>query len=782
MDYNFIQNIINLKSTLLIFIAMIIIIWSGYFYLSKIKNKKNNISLYKNYIIYSLSISCWIVTNSYFHTEFLILYSESTAINIALISNISVLIAFFNAFIFSCKLRELTRRDKALKIKTRLLSVLFIFNILLNTDTDHIIKYIYIKDISDFTIIFGQSTTIFFLSLIIFATLTLYNFIIINNSVDKLIKIKSQYMIIGIVIFMLSTAIIQIGFTYFFGDFSLTWLPPALSISEITFIGYALLTSRFYSNHLIFKNIISGVISISIYVFIFKLLLIYSIIGNNTKDIIIFLLCTIISWKYCFNCTIRITKKIIYKKGLSPSDKIISLEKTFHLSIDKGMNELSLLLKIPNDNLAIIINDDNSYKSYFDNNEKIIIAYELAHEVQFLNNQNLELLYNNMCNNHIEIIIPLFTTTDNISHYFISANKSNNTIYSYEEIVALKELFNRIQHIITAEIKIKSSQALANSIAHEMRNPLAQVTLQLKEISNKTIDKKIYPHIINAKSAINHGNQLIDIILKEINGFTFADHNIENKNISDIINFVINTYCYDKDQYRNRVIFFDKQDFIIKTNPTLINFVFFNLIRNATFYFESHPESTIHIKTVTGEKYNYVIFSDFGPGIPTNIINNIFNEFFTHNKVGGSGLGLSYCKRAMEALDGTITCTSIEGIYTEFKLHIPIIVSTKNKHLPHKETNPQTPLYNFTHKTILIVDDSHTMRELTAQYLKKFNVNIAMVSNGLDAINYISHHHVDLILMDIQMPGLNGYETTARIKKTIASNTYYCFIGPIITR
>ncbi|KJG60888.1 hypothetical protein UA42_13250 [Photobacterium kishitanii] len=117
MDYNFIQNIINLKSTLLIFIAMIIIIWSGYFYLSKIKNKKNNISLYKNYIIYSLSISCWIVTNSYFHTEFLILYSESTAINIALISNISVLIAFFNAFIFSCKLRELTRRDKALKIK-----------------------------------------------------------------------------------------------------------------------------------------------------------------------------------------------------------------------------------------------------------------------------------------------------------------------------------------------------------------------------------------------------------------------------------------------------------------------------------------------------------------------------------------------------------------------------------------------------------------------------------------------------------------------------------------
>ncbi len=64
-------------------------------------------------------------------------------------------------------------------------------------------------------------------------TLTLYNFIIINNSVDKLIKIKSQYMIIGIVIFMLSTAIIQIGFTYFFGDFSLTWLPPALSISEI---------------------------------------------------------------------------------------------------------------------------------------------------------------------------------------------------------------------------------------------------------------------------------------------------------------------------------------------------------------------------------------------------------------------------------------------------------------------------------------------------------------------------------------------------------------------
>ncbi len=58
-----------------------------------------------------------------------------------------------------------------------------------------------------------------------------------------------------------------------------------------------------------------------------------------------------------------------------------------------------------------------------------------------------------MCNNHIEIIIPLFTTTDNISHYFISANKSNNTIYSYEEIVALKDYLIEFSILLLLKLK-----------------------------------------------------------------------------------------------------------------------------------------------------------------------------------------------------------------------------------------------------------------------------------------------------------------------------------------
>ena len=110
----------------------------------------------------------------------------------------------------------------------------------------------------------------------------------------------------------------------------------------------------------------------------------------------------------------------------------------------------------------------------------------------------------------------------------------------------------------------------------------------------------------------------------------------------------------------------DLEDFQVKYNFHNLKHVIINLIKNA--YAHNGRNVEIEIKS----KDNVLYFIDYGVGINENIINKIFDKFFTNNR-NGTGLGLSYCKLIMSDINGSIKCESIEGKYTKFILKFPKI-------------------------------------------------------------------------------------------------------------
>ncbi|MEI8633428.1 HAMP domain-containing sensor histidine kinase [Vibrio sp. PP-XX7] len=183
--------------------------------------------------------------------------------------------------------------------------------------------------------------------------------------------------------------------------------------------------------------------------------------------------------------------------------------------------------------------------------------------------------------------------------------------------------------------------------------------------------------VSRGKAAILHGKQLIDIILREVSHASFGQEPMSVCSIKRLILQAINQFGFENEAMKQRIHIKTDVDFAVRANDILFNFVIFNLLRNAIYYFDAYPESQIEIKTVKNAHENVVIFRDTGPGISEPIKKQIFDDFYSYNKSGGSGLGLSYCMRVINSFGGTIQCHSEYGQYTEFHLGFPGISNVR---------------------------------------------------------------------------------------------------------
>ncbi|MDH5891773.1 hybrid sensor histidine kinase/response regulator, partial [Vibrio aestuarianus] len=188
------------------------------------------------YIVYTSGLFIWILMNLYFHTNYLIIYPPENAIYIATLANLAGFSSFASAFLFSCSLRSTISSVPTPAWKYVLLAVVSSYAYVVNIVPGLVIKSIDIVTPSDFIIKFGPYTSSFFAGFILIVYMTFSNLLHLRKATNRLGKTKMNYMLCGIVIFMISTAVLNIGFTYLLNDFSLTWLPPTLSISEIFFL------------------------------------------------------------------------------------------------------------------------------------------------------------------------------------------------------------------------------------------------------------------------------------------------------------------------------------------------------------------------------------------------------------------------------------------------------------------------------------------------------------------------------------------------------------------
>jgi len=259
------------------------------------------------------------------------------------------------------------------------------------------------------------------------------------------------------------------------------------------------------------------------------------------------------------------------------------------------------------------------------------------------------------------------------------------------QLIELEEAKAREQ-VKEQEEKIKVMQSVGASIAHELRTPLRSIMSGVSGIEKflpillKSYDEAkkagsiteiIGPHQIellrrvltNLKSEGLSANIVIDMFLMKIRGAITDLSTIRLLSIADCVNNALKRYAF-QDVERDLVDYDGANNFQFKGDAILVVHILFNLLKNALYYVASASKGKIYIRFENKEKENRMYFKDTGKGITKEVLPNIFNKFYSQTE-GGVGIGLSFCKMAMEWMGGDITCQSVEGEYTEFILHFP---------------------------------------------------------------------------------------------------------------
>lgn len=163
---------------------------------------------------------------------------------------------------------------------------------------------------------------------------------------------------------------------------------------------------------------------------------------------------------------------------------------------------------------------------------------------------------------------------------------------------------------------------------------------------------------------------------------------------------------------------------------------------------------------------------DTGIGISKANIGGIFDRFqqaedSTTRNYGGTGLGLSIVKDLLVLLKGTIEVESSPGKGTAFHFSIPYLLSSPQVNDVQQTADDLPQSYRPGAIAILVVDDNQMNQNLMKHLLKGWNLSFDIAGNGAEALALLKDRTYDVVLMDIQMPGMDGYETTQRIRKQL---------------
>jgi signal transduction histidine kinase len=263
-----------------------------------------------------------------------------------------------------------------------------------------------------------------------------------------------------------------------------------------------------------------------------------------------------------------------------------------------------------------------------------------------------------------------------------------------ERFDAIREA-SRIQQVFLLE-KMTTLQALAGSIAHEMRSPLNYMDHFVSEVFDAgrhiqaltrtlTIENsnmadvteldslagRLRAQSAQARKAIERSLQVIDITLRQVHNKEIDRRLFETLFIQDVVSKALAEYVFLPGE--RELIHCDlSRNFAFQGDEHLLIFAIFNLLKNALYqqHYRNHYE--IYISSEQRDSFNWLKFRDTGPGIPAEQLDKVFNEFYSTNSSQGTGLGLAYCRRVMLAFDGRIECVSELGEFTEFRLGFPV--------------------------------------------------------------------------------------------------------------
>ena len=327
----------------------------------------------------------------------------------------------------------------------------------------------------------------------------------------------------------------------------------------------------------------------------------------------------------------------------------------------------------------------------------------------------------------------------------------------------------RMEQALIQSEKLKSMATITAGISHEFNNILNIISgnVQLLQMNHQD-NKELMDRFCTIMESVDDGVNITD----RMREFTHSDRDAANVDFvcSDINELIIQSVKFTMPRWKTMAQV-ESIDYQIDTgsingvspilcDPTGIREVFINIINNAL---DAMPEGgKIAFCTRNNEGNVFISISDTGKGMTEEVRKEVFDPFFTTRRPMGTGLGLSMAYKTVMMHGGRISVESEVGKGSTFTLQFPL--TTKTVDVPSKENIPE-PLTKDLSLNILVVDDEEAICKIMDSVLSEQGHKVKTVNNGTEAIDLSKNEHFDLVLCDLVMPKVSGYDVVKALHK-----------------
>jgi len=417
-------------------------------------------------------------------------------------------------------------------------------------------------------------------------------------------------------------------------------------------------------------------------------------------------------------------------------------------------------------------------------NKKTLNRLTGSHFASFIHPDDIETVtekFHESLNNEINpFVVRILDDDGNIMHLRTSARKridDGNVTGVTVLMVDITDIKKKEKMLIDARTEAEEANSikyrfLAN-ISHELRTPLNAI-LGMSELlfeMETSESKKGLLSVIKSS-----GNNLLTII-NDILNFSKIDR-CALEEFSEIfsLNKIIDDAAglFKIEMEMKEIIFYREIDPLIpefyKGDHRSIRQIFVNLISNAVKFTDSGSiRLSVFSPRREGNKLKLIIeVEDTGIGIPDREKDRIFQNFYqsgstTGRIYPGTGMGLAITRKIVEMMDGEITVCNSMKRGSIFKVKIELTIADNGFSEVFHNTGEM--ITRSVAKRILLVEDNITNQTLTKIFLEKMHFSVETASNGLEALTMIKQNTYDAVLMDCQMPVMDGYEASEEIRK-----------------